>query len=69
MIHHCVANMPGAVPLTSSHALNNATLPYGLALADRGYAATEENPGLMKGVNVRRGRIVSKPVADPLGFG
>ena len=69
VIHYCVANMPGAVPLTSSHALNNATLPYGLALADRGYAACEEMPGLMEGVNVRGGRIVNKVVAEALGEG
>ncbi|SEL93108.1 L-alanine dehydrogenase [Sphingomonas palmae] len=66
VIHYCVANMPGAVPLTSSHALNNATLPYGLALADKGYAACEENPGLMEGLNVRGGKIVNKVVADAL---
>lgn len=67
VIHYCVANMPGAVPLTSSHALNNATLPYGLALADRGYAAAEADSGLMAGVNVRGGRIVNQVVADALG--
>ncbi|TCP37447.1 alanine dehydrogenase [Sphingomonas sp. BK235] len=67
VIHYCVANMPGAVPLTSSHALNNATLPYGLALADRGYAAAEADAGLMEGVNVRGGRIVNRVVAEALG--
>ncbi|MDR6786709.1 alanine dehydrogenase [Sphingomonas sp. BE138] len=67
VIHYCVANMPGAVPLTSSHALNNATLPYGLALADRGYAAAEADAGLMEGVNVRAGKIVNKVVAEALG--
>ncbi len=66
VIHYCVANMPGAVPLTSSHALNNATLPYGLALADRGYAAAEADAGLMVGVNVRGGKIVNKVVAEAL---
>ncbi|MBW6525767.1 alanine dehydrogenase [Sphingomonas sp. RHCKR7] len=69
VIHYCVANMPGAVPLTSSHALNNATLPYGLALADRGYAAAESEAGLMEGVNVRGGRIVNRVVAEALGQG
>ncbi len=68
VIHYCVANMPGAVPLTSSHALNNATLPYGLALADRGYAAAEADAGLMEGVNVRGGRIVNTVVAEALGI-
>ncbi|PZQ59161.1 MAG: alanine dehydrogenase [Sphingomonas taxi] len=67
VIHYCVANMPGAVPLTSSHALNNATLPYGLALADHGYAAAEADAGLMAGVNVRGGRIVNAVVAEALG--
>jgi len=69
VIHYCVANMPGAVPLTSSHALNNATLPYGLALADKGYAAAEADAGLMEGVNVREGRIVNRVVAEALGRG
>jgi alanine dehydrogenase len=69
VIHYCVANMPGAVPLTSSHALNNATLPYGLALADKGYAAAEGDAGLMEGLNVRGGRIVNRVVAEALGQG
>ncbi|UVO49351.1 alanine dehydrogenase [Sphingomonas sp. SUN019] len=66
VIHYCVANMPGAVPLTSSHALNNATLPYGLALADKGYAACEADVGLMNGLNVRHGKIVNQAVAESL---
>ena len=66
VIHYCVANMPGAVPLTSSHALNNATLPYGLALADKGIAACDDNPGLMAGLNVRAGKIVNEAVARSL---
>lgn len=66
IIHYCVANMPGAVPLTSSHALNNATLPYGLALASKGYAACEQDPGLMAGLNVRNGKIVNRAVAEAL---
>lgn len=66
VIHYCVANMPGAVPLTSSHALNNATLPYGLALADKGTAAFDEDPGLGAGLNVRAGKIVSEAVARSL---
>ena len=68
VIHYCVANMPGAVPLTSSHALNNATLPYGLALADRGVAAIEADPALKEGLNVQGGRIVNRVVAEALGF-
>jgi len=68
IIHYCVANMPGAVPLTSSHALNNATLPYGLALAKDGVRAFESNLGLKEGLNVQGGHIVNKVVADSLHF-
>jgi alanine dehydrogenase len=62
----CVANMLGAVPLTSSHALNNATLPFGLQLADRGLAALIENPYLRAGLNVHRGAITHQAVAEAL---
>ena len=68
IIHYCVANMPGAVPLTSSYALNNATLPFGLALADRGVKACEEDPYLLPGLNVHQGKIVNNAVAESLGF-
>lgn len=68
IIHYCVANMPGAVPLTSSHALNNATLPYGLALADRGIAACDDDAGLKAGLNILGGKIVNPVVAASLGF-
>ena len=55
--HYCVANMPGAVPITSTHALTNATLPYAIALADHGVAgAIGRDPGLRLGVNVAGGR-------------
>src|ERR1700720_1189978 len=57
IIHYCVANMPGAVPVTSSHALNNATLPFGLALAESGMAAVVDNPVLRAGLNACRGKI------------
>ena len=67
IIHYCVANMPGAVPVTSSEALNNATLPFGLALANRGFAAVLENPHLRAGLNIHRGRVTHKAVADSLG--
>jgi alanine dehydrogenase len=60
--------MPGAVPLTSSHALNNATLPFGLALAYKGLDAIRENVHLQNGPNVHRGMITNKPVADALGL-
>ncbi|GEP59174.1 alanine dehydrogenase [Reyranella soli] len=68
VIHYCVANMPGSVPLTSSYALNNATLPFGLALADRGMAAIEADPHLAAGLNVHRGKVTSKAVAESLGL-
>jgi len=68
IIHYCVANMPGAVPLTSSYALNNATLPFGLALANKGIAACEQDPHLAPGLNVHKGRIVNAAVAESLGF-
>jgi len=66
IIHYCVANMPGAVPATSSRALNNATLPFGIALADRGLAALDDDPHLRDGLNVRDGRIVHPAVAAAL---
>jgi alanine dehydrogenase len=68
IIHYCVANMPGAVPLTSSHALNNATLPFGLEIARLGFAAVTQNPHLRAGLNVHRGRITNKAVAESLGL-
>lgn len=68
VVHYCVANMPGAVPVTSSQALNNATLPFGLMLASKGFAAVLENPHLRNGLNVHRGRITNKAVAESLGL-
>jgi alanine dehydrogenase len=68
VVHYCVANMPGAVPVTSSHALNNATLPFGLMLANKGFAAVLENPHLRNGLNVYRGRLTNKAVAESLGL-
>jgi alanine dehydrogenase len=68
VVHYCVANMPGAVPVTSSQALNNATLPFGLMLANKGFAAVLENPHLRNGLNVDRGRITNKAVAESLGM-
>jgi alanine dehydrogenase len=66
--HYCVANMPGAVPVTSTHALTNATLPYVLHLADAGvHRAVQDNPGLARGVNVVAGRVTYAPVADAVG--
>lgn len=68
VIHYCVANMPGAVPHTSSYALNNATLPFGLSLARHGIAACERDPHLAPGLNVHRGKIVNAAVSESLGF-
>ncbi len=67
IVHYCVANMPGAVPITSAHALNNATLPFGLALADRKLEALLADPHLMHGLNVHRGQITNRAVAESLG--
>lgn len=68
IIHYCVANMPGAVPFTSSHALNNATLPFGLALANKGLRAIAENAGLRSGLNVHKGHVTCEAVADSLAL-
>ena len=69
IIHYCVANMPGAVPHTSSYALNNATLPFGLALANKGVVkACEDDPHLMLGLNVHKGKIVNEAVVESLAF-
>jgi alanine dehydrogenase len=67
--HYCVTNMPGAVPITSTYALTNATLPYVLALADHGVAgAMELDHGLRLGLNVQNGEITHPAVAEALGF-
>ncbi len=69
VVHYCVANMPGAVPRTSTYALNNVTLPYGLAIADKGYkAALLSNPFLMEGLNVCKGKVTYEAVAKELGY-
>jgi alanine dehydrogenase len=67
--HYCVANMPGAVPVTSTFALTNATLPYVLALADLGLeGAIERMPGLRPGVNVADGKVTHPAVAEGTGM-
>jgi alanine dehydrogenase len=69
VIHYCVANMPGGVPRTSTFALNNATLPFVLALADKGYrAALADDPHLANGLNVAFGKVTCRPVAEALGY-
>jgi alanine dehydrogenase len=66
--HYCVTNMPGAVPVTSTYALTNATMPFVLHLASVGVAAAvAENPGLKLGVNVVRGQVTYAPVAEAVG--
>ncbi|CAN5564019.1 alanine dehydrogenase [soil metagenome] len=68
-IYYCVANMPGAVPETSTIALTNVTLPYVLALADKGWErAVAEDPALLKGLNAVGGRITNEGVANALGL-
>jgi alanine dehydrogenase len=67
--HYCVTNMPGAVPITSTYALTNATLPYVLALADRGVRdAISRDPGLRTGVNVAHGSVTHPAVAQGVGM-
>jgi alanine dehydrogenase len=67
--HYCVTNMPGAVPITSTYALTNATLPYALELAEHGVEdALQRSPGLRMGLNVKAGEITHPAVADALGM-
>jgi alanine dehydrogenase len=69
VIHYCVANMPGGVPRTSTFALNNATLPFVLAIANKGWKkALADDPHLKNGLNVASGKVTCKPVADALGY-
>ena len=69
VVHYCVANMPGGVPRTSTFALNNATLPFGLALADKGWQqALRDDAHLRDGLNVALGKVTCRPVAEVLGY-
>lgn len=68
VIHYCVANMPGSVPRTSTYALNNATLPYVIALANKGLQAMQDNKHLLNGLNVYQGKVTNQPVANALGL-
>jgi alanine dehydrogenase len=69
VIHYCVANMPGAVPISSTYALTNATLPYVVALADHGIAeAARRDPGLRLGINVAGGKVTHPAVAEGVGM-
>jgi alanine dehydrogenase len=69
VIHYCVANMPGGVPKTSTQALNNATLPFVIALAEKGWKrALAEDEHLRHGLNIWDGKVTCKPVADAQGY-
>ncbi|MHC4938641.1 MAG: alanine dehydrogenase [Planctomycetota bacterium] len=68
VLHYCVANMPGAVPRTSTYALTNATLPYALRLANQGLDAVRSDPGFKLGVNVMAGKITFPAVAEAFGM-
>ncbi len=68
VVHYCVANMPGAVARTSTFALNNATLPFAVALADKGYKqAMRDDPHLLNGLNIHHGHVTYEAVARDLG--
>ena len=69
VVHYCVANMPGGVARTSTFALNNVTLPFGLTLADKGWKkALADNFDLKNGLNIAHGKVTYKAVADDLGY-
>jgi alanine dehydrogenase len=69
VVHYCVANMPGGVARTSTFALNNVTLPFGLALAGKGYRrALQDDPHLRNGLNVYKGEVTYAAVAEALGY-
>jgi alanine dehydrogenase len=69
VIHYCVANMPGGVARTSTYALNNATLPFGLAIMNKGWKkALSDDPHLRNGLNVAGGKLTYKAVAEDLGY-
>jgi alanine dehydrogenase len=69
VVHYCVANMPGGVPRTSTLALNNATLPFLVKLANKGYQkALSEDKNFLAGLNVHKGQVTYKAVADVFGY-
>jgi len=69
ILHYCVANIPGAVPNTSTSALTNATLHYAVALADKGWQkACREDEALCKGLNIVNGKVTYKAVAEVFGL-
>ena len=69
VIHCCITNLPGTVPLTSTQALSKASLPFGLELADKGLMrAVEENPAIAKGVNIIKGKVTCRQVCEAFGL-
>ena len=69
VVHYCVTNMPGAVARTSARALNNATLPFVIALANKGYQqALQDDPHLLNGLNIHKGHVTYEAVARDLGM-
>jgi alanine dehydrogenase len=69
IVHYAVSNMPGAVPKTATLALTNATLPYAVEIADKGWKqAMQENPEIKSGANIVNGKITYKGVADAVGL-
>ena len=69
MVHYCVTNMPGAVPRTSTLALTNATLPFALAMAKKGWRqALRDDPHLANGLNIHAGHVTYRAVAEDLGY-
>ncbi len=68
VVHYCVTNMPGACARTATMALTNATLPYALQLAEHGEDALRQNPGLREGLNVYKGQVTNRAVAQDLGY-
>ncbi|MFH1434987.1 MAG: alanine dehydrogenase, partial [Pseudomonadota bacterium] len=69
IIHYCVANMPGCVPLTSTYSITKQTLPYAMEIADKGWiSALRSNQALARGLNVAWGRVIYRAVADVFKF-
>ena len=69
VVHYCVANMPGAAPITSTYALGAATAPYVMKLAEQGMdAAFAQDPGFAAGLNVKAGKLTNRAVAESLGM-
>lgn len=69
VVHYCVANMPGAVPQTSTYALNNATLPFSLSIANQGWKkAMQQDPHLLNGLNIHQGKLTYQAVAQAQGL-